>query len=162
MLPTWINRRRGTLMLLDIRIRLVDKPYREVGQETIKRCKTELWNVVSRSSLSDNSEPFVGYISTVSHSTDLLGFLKDVQEAPVYLSFQCVLVYLLLVVSIAPFHASLPTLEMLLGFLPGEVRCQILYVFKHKRSLPMLLLFSFLKLPLQPGLFFPFCPPTSE
>lgn len=35
-----INRRRGILMLLDVRIGLVAKSYGEVGRETIKRCKT--------------------------------------------------------------------------------------------------------------------------
>lgn len=58
----------------------------------------------------------MGYLSTVSHSTNLLGFLKDVQEAPVSPCFQRVLVYLFFVVCIVQFHASLPTLEMLLGF----------------------------------------------
>lgn len=104
----------------------------------------------------------MGYLSTVSHSMNLLGFLKDVQEAPVSPCFQRVLVYLFFVACIVQFHASLPTLEKLLGFFPGEVRCQILYVFKHKRSLPMMLLFRSLKLPLQPWRLFPFCPPTSE
>jgi len=104
----------------------------------------------------------MGYGTAVSHSVNLLEFLKDVQEAPIYLCFQCVLVELFFVGCIVQFHASLTTLEMLLGFLPGEVRCQVLYVFKHKRSLPVMLLFSLLKLPLQPWLLFPFCPPTSE
>lgn len=90
----------------------------------------------------------------------LTGSLRVSQRHPgsPCLSFmQRVLVYLF-VVWMWHFHASLPTLEMLLGFLQGEVRCQILSDSEHNRSLPMRLLLSLLKLPLQPWLFFPFCP----
>lgn len=88
----------------------------------------------------------MGHTSPVCHSVNLLGFLRDDQGAPVYLCLQRMLLYLLFVVWIVRFHASLPALEVVLGFLPEEVRCQILYVFKHKRSLLVMLLFSLLKL----------------
>lgn len=137
-------------------------------------CSEDLWRTRSQnskkicefggfwSSLSDVSELSAGYLSTVSQSTDLWAFPRDTKEAPVYLFIQCVVVYLLFVVWPVLFCAPLPTLEMLLGFLLGEVRCQILSVSEHNRSLPVRLLLSLLKLPLQPWLFFPLCPPPWE
>lgn len=144
-------------MLLDIRIRLaanimgkgVEKPQEDVSQSC------EIWG--RRSSLAI-SKLSMRYLSPVSCS---IAFLKQPWKH-LLACFQGGLVCLFFVVCVARFHASLPTLQILLVFIPGEVRCQILYVFKHKRNLPMMLLFSLLKLPLQPWLFFPFCPPPSE
>lgn len=122
--PTWRKRKRGTLMLLDKRIGLVVKLYGEVSHKSLKRAV--------------NLEGF-GAVIFQNFSQDIQalflkawGFPRDTQEGPVYVFIiQCVWVYLLFVVWTVPFHASLPALEMLLGFLLEGVRCQILSVPEH-------------------------------
>lgn len=71
----------------------------------------------------------------ISHSMNLLGFPKHVQEASVYLCFQSELVHLFFVVCVAQFHASLPALEMLLGFLLGEVKMSNSLCFQAQKKL---------------------------
>lgn len=113
---TWIKRKRGTLMLLDTRIRLVAKSYGEANHKTLKRA-VNFWRVVEQSLW-----PFRTF-HRISQSMALWGFPRDTQEGPVYVFIiQCVLVYVLFVVWTVHFHASLPALEMLLGFLLGEVK----------------------------------------
>lgn len=139
-------------MLLDKRIRLVVKLCGEVSHKSLKRAV--------------NLEGF-GAVIFQNFSQDIQalflkawGFPRDTQEGPVYVFIiQSVWVYLLFVVWTVPFHASLPALEMLLGFLLEGVRCQILSVPEHnaheaaaqppKASSPTLPLLSMLSPPFQ-------------